>query len=883
MSVKFCCAVILLFIGINCYAQNNLRGRVSNDNNKGIEGVNIILYSISSNEIITYTISDKTGNFKLFYANTNDSLRLEVSCIGFEKKTLNLANTLPSFLSVVLIPAVNNLKEIVIKENSTPISTKKDTINYNVKAFSDSSDRVVIDVIKKLPGITVTPTGQILYNNKAINKFYIEGKDLLENRYSIAGNNLPSNDVEQIQVIPNHQPIKLLDGELFSDRAAINIKLKKDAKLRLLGIGEIGAGIPASLREDDLALLKFTQNLQFINTIKSNNTGIDLDEELNEQNFSTDYYESTSSKEDLVSIVRPDNPPINQSRYWFNNNNLLNSNYLIRLNKTFDLKINAAFENDILSENPNSVTNIYLPKDTITIKENNIGKTTYSKLLTGLTLEANTKKVYLKNTLKLRQIWREENDFISSASIYQALNNPFTNLTNDLNAILKINDNIVGLKSYTTYSNLPQNLNITPGLYSDSLNSNRPFDGLLQRVQLKSFFSNTSASFGKKTGLFSFNNTAGILVQEQTLNNDLYKEQNNLTLPLADSFRNTIDRNKLKLYDNVGITFIKGTLNTTLSLKNSFNSLDSKSMQASQQLSRFFSNPELTIHYSINAYFENNITFSTSNNLNNNTNSSYILYDYRDFVNNDSPINQTDSKDISYGLVYKNIVRGIFASFNIIYSYNTSNILTYDTYDGILTTQNFIVQNNPSSNLNTSLNLSKYYDNIKTTINAGFDYSSTHLQEIQQGVFSEVKNDNYTVNTRIITNISDYVAVIHALNLSIYRNSITQNSNTIVYDPILSLKQDITLKIFFSNKIQTKFNIEQFYNDVSRTNHVNYFFADFILQKSLQKPKVDFSISLTNIFNAKSYTTYSYANNVFVSSNFPLRSRMLMFNVAFQF
>ncbi|MEO6632721.1 MAG: TonB-dependent receptor [Mucilaginibacter sp.] len=882
MNVKLFCTSILLFLCAKSVAQN-LTGKITDEKKAPLENVNVILYSIKDNSIVSYTTSGKAGTFNLQYTIGMDSLRLEASSLGFEKQAIIISGKTPSFLTIALKVAVNNLQEVIVKENVKAISTRKDTINYNVKAFSDSSDRVIIDIIKKLPGIKVTSSGQILYNNKAINKFYIEGKDLLENRYNIASNNLPSHDVEQVQIIPNHQPIKLLDGKQFSDRAAINIKLKKEAKLRLLGIGDIGVGLPHFLRDDDLALLKFSKKIQFINTIKSDNIGNNLDQELNDQNLSSNFYDSKSSRQDILSLVHPDYPPLDQNRFKFNNNNVVTNNYLLSISKVFDLKINAAFENDAVLENPSSITTIYLPRDTITIKEDQAIKKTYQKLLTGFALEANTNKVYLKNTIKLQRIWSNETDAIAPSGISQSLNNPFTNIINDLNAILKVSDNTIGINSYTAYNNVPQQLNVTPGLYSDSLNSNQPYNELLQKVQLKNFYSNNAVSYGIKKGLFSLSNTIGFTGESQTFSNGLYKEQSTLTVPVGTNYQNSIERTKFKLYDNLGIAFNQGAFNISLSIKNNFNRLSNKGKEENQELNKFFVNPELSIRYKINNYLETAVIASTSNTFSNDANKSYILIDYRDLVSNGGPINESFNKNASYELVYNNIVRGLFANFNIFYSYRTSNVLTYYQYAGILAVRNFILEKNPSTNLNAAFNISKYYDDIKTTINTNLTYTANESEDFQQGVLNHLRNESYLLNTSINSTISDKVALAHSFNLSIFKNSAMQDRIKIDYNPILTMRQDLAIKIFLPKKILSKFNFEQYYSNITNVSHINNFFTDISLQKSLQNTKADFSIIVTNIFGAGRYSSYMYNNNILVSSTYPLRNRMLMLKVSFQF
>jgi hypothetical protein len=83
-----------------------------------------------------------------------------------------------------------------------------------------------------MPGIEVLPDGKIFIQVK-LNKYYIEGLDLLEGKYNLANDNLPYQEVSQVQILENHQPIKTLDSLQFSDRTALNIKLKTPILLQV--------------------------------------------------------------------------------------------------------------------------------------------------------------------------------------------------------------------------------------------------------------------------------------------------------------------------------------------------------------------------------------------------------------------------------------------------------------------------------------------------------------------------------------------------------------------------------------------------------------------------------------------------------------------------
>ena len=99
-----------------------------------------------------------------------------------------------------------------VKVSAQRIEQKKDTLVYSVAGFSQPQDRSIADVIAKMPGMEVNPNGQISFNGKSINKFYIEGMDLMNDRYALASNNISKKRVKSVEVLQNHQPIEMLRG-----------------------------------------------------------------------------------------------------------------------------------------------------------------------------------------------------------------------------------------------------------------------------------------------------------------------------------------------------------------------------------------------------------------------------------------------------------------------------------------------------------------------------------------------------------------------------------------------------------------------------------------------------------------------------------------------
>ena len=248
-------------------AQMILTGTVKDEANKNLSGATLTISKDSVSSILAYAISKSDGSFKIRIDNAPEKLFIKASYIGLTtfKKILERKS---QELEIQLRPSSEELKEVVVK--SEIIQRRGDTLSFSVEAFKDKNDRVIADVLRKMPGITIKPGGQIYYQGKPIQKYYIEGLDLLEGRYSLANENLAADDVSKVEILENHQPIRVLDSLEFSERASLNIKLKNDVTLS--GTAKLGLGATPLLWEANVTPMLFNKKRQFIASYQSNNT-----------------------------------------------------------------------------------------------------------------------------------------------------------------------------------------------------------------------------------------------------------------------------------------------------------------------------------------------------------------------------------------------------------------------------------------------------------------------------------------------------------------------------------------------------------------------------------------------------------------------------------
>ena len=175
VSLMIVCGVSMLLSAQSI----TLSGKVV-DLEKGVPLSNVIvmLKTEDGKAILRHTTTDEKGTFSLEISMMEKRM-LTFSLMGYESVNLPLQTGKKEY-RVSLKPKTIQMKEVTVK--APKIRTKGDTIVYNVSRFADAQDKTIADVLKKMPGIDVETSGRISYNGKAINKFYIEGLDMLEGR-----------------------------------------------------------------------------------------------------------------------------------------------------------------------------------------------------------------------------------------------------------------------------------------------------------------------------------------------------------------------------------------------------------------------------------------------------------------------------------------------------------------------------------------------------------------------------------------------------------------------------------------------------------------------------------------------------------------------------
>ncbi len=490
-----------LSIATSLFAQSYSGKVVEQDGKTPICGVNVCLLS-EKGLLVKWCVTDENGYFALSL-NTEGSAeredykpagktvgesldkpvgKLRFTFIGFKNIEMPLAD-FPVNGKIVMQSEAFNLEEV--KVSAERIMQRADTLIYSVAGFSQPQDKSIADVIAKMPGMEVDANGQISVNGKSINKFYIEGMDLMSNRYALASKNIAKQRVKAVEVYQNHQPIELLRGKSFTEQAAINLILDDNSKMNLTGSADLGAGANKDdfLYSNRLMAMLFGKKHQNLSIYKNDNTGYDLFREINPLTLS-ELTKENIMEPNLISAVSIQTPDIDRSRYIFNKSHLAAFNHLAKLAEKTTLRTQISYFNDV-SKQENEIETEYLFADTLApVPEYNELREKKQRLDANLDFELNRPNLYLSNKLEGSAEWLSTNSNTvwsnQSRKLFSTPNRRFISNVLDVKIPLK-NESFISVTSVNSYNELPQELSL--------------FSGAVQYVDYTAFHTNTYANY----------------------------------------------------------------------------------------------------------------------------------------------------------------------------------------------------------------------------------------------------------------------------------------------------------------------------------------------------------------------------------------------------
>ncbi|HMU44488.1 MAG TPA: TonB-dependent receptor [Ignavibacteriaceae bacterium] len=248
--------IYLLFLFIvltnskNLFAQRNFEkkdvgmvaGRVlDNDSKAAIEYANIVLLSIQDSTVITGTVTDVNGQFRLGDISFGKYL-LDVRFIGYQNQRFDIELTsekrFANLGDIMIKPDALQLNDVVIEGERSPVSYQIDKKVIDVDKMQTVISGNAADVLQNVPSVTVDIDGNVSLRGSSNFTVLIDGRPSIISAQD-ALQQIPANSIQNIEIITNPSAKYNPEGTA----GIINIILKKNQNLGLSGTINTNVGL----------------------------------------------------------------------------------------------------------------------------------------------------------------------------------------------------------------------------------------------------------------------------------------------------------------------------------------------------------------------------------------------------------------------------------------------------------------------------------------------------------------------------------------------------------------------------------------------------------------------------------------------------------------
>ncbi|WP_230466837.1 carboxypeptidase-like regulatory domain-containing protein [Faecalibacter macacae] len=869
-------SLLLLLIANILFAQLTISGTVKNEKGQPIAGANVILSPSDADITLAYFITKADGKFTLTLKETSHELyEVKVRALNYAF-TSDLVNESTSNFDFTLQEKAIELKEVQLKQPA--VRKKGDTIAYDVTNFKDIQDRTIADVIKKMPGIEIESSGRILYQGEPINKYYIEGMDLLGGKYALANENLSADAVDKVQILENHQPIKMLDSLVISSKAALNIKLKN--KITYSGKAEIGLGVSPLLYQTNITPMLFKKKQQMIGSYQSNNRGEDVTKQMDILSLE-DLLNNTErfSNEGWLGISSVQTPHFNEKRWLDNAVQLGTWNHLFKLNKELDLRFNLSYTNDYQKRIGQSTKQYFLPSGNLLLNEQKRNHLQSENLSAKATLLRNSTDNYLQNEIEFRGAWNRSHGYLKRDDelVDQILQKPNQEFANQFKIIKKIGKQLVTIRSSISYKDYQEELSISPGVFIDMINQNQNYQNAFQRIDFNKFSTNNFIEFSKGIQSISVHSKIGFGYLNQTMESNLYADE----MRIGNHFTNDVNWSIFNYYWDNRFEYRKGNFRTTLLLPIEMNHLQMKNLVKNEEMNRLFVNPNLFLSYKLSNQWELRSTNTYKQSLGSlsQIHENYILYNYNTIQQRDGKLNERNSWISSIKAEYKNPIKARFINLGYNYSWIENTLLNNYQYNSDASSILQVVeQTNHQLSHNLNAKFSQYFSKLKSTFEVEIFQQWSKNDEYLNNEFIEVNNQITNIKTGVKFRQLSWMTFEYNYSWFNYRSKI-------MVDPsrkIVNQEHQLGFHFFPADRHYIKLNMDAYINDDSTLNP-NSFFGDLMYRYTLKKKKIDFELTAYNLFNEKYFSQNSLSSYYEMRYQYKLRPTQIMLTTRFTF
>jgi hypothetical protein len=826
-----------------CYGQvKALVGSVT-DEESGEPVVGAIVQAVGGKN---YTFTTNDGSFTL----KGEARQIRVQSMGYRSIVVDVTE---SPIHIKMKMEATQLKDVIIK--APDIIQKSDTLVYSMSKWAQKQDRNMADVLRRLPGVEVAENGSIKYNGEPINKFYIDGSDFVNDRYGVATNNISPDDVSSVEIMENHQPVKVLEGLEFSQQAGLNIKLKEAARARWIGILNGGMGAEPLLYDASLFAMRIAKKWQNMETLRLNDTG------WNPSSQSQRHTDNTLPGSGYNDNPWPDyiaigitSAPLDELRTRDNLSFLAQSSNSRHVADGLDVKLNATYQADRL-DFTNSCTTRYFDKNIPSFLEQNTMRSHEHQLNGEWSLQLNRRNNYLKDNLSVDALWNRATSAVSGTQTLQQQSDlPSLDVTNDLQLVRRIDSHLLTISSHNRYAHRPHSLTA---------------DNILQDLTTDDFRSVTEARYGWLLRRWSFYARGGIDL-------NLHRFQSSLSGLMLPDYPLEGRRNftVLKTYASPEARYQHRRWWLTFSLPIGYYYYHVADRLADTSMGKHLMtiSPMVYVRHQLTAKIELSayLNYSLQPVAPSCYTQTVVMSDFRNLTFQTPSTESIRQRSAFVRLRYRNPITSLFANLSAKYEQDYQPLMQNQLFIGDRILNEFVALGNNVSitQLNGGISKGLWSAKITVGIDASFGHSRTRM--MRQNVEQPYTSTFITLAPKFTGKFTRWLSTDYRL---------TYTNNQYEVDAVKAihsaLRQNVSITFLPTDQWHIAFGAEYYYTRFSTDQTASITFLDASVRWLLSK-RIDLALAATNLLDETDYRYTSFGSLSESLYSFTIRPRNII-------
>lgn len=200
-----------------------------------LQGAHIQCFAIKDSTKCKETTSEATGSFHfpLITTEKEPKFRIRISYVGMEpfekihdgKFTVGQFGMKEVHLDTIIMKALPiTLEEAIIVGKLKKMYMEGDTVIFNTDAYKMPDGSLLLELVRRLPGLRCSPNGNLTYKGKSIKEIRLNGASFFRNDMTVALRNIPANRLEQLKIYDTNREDSISNPEKMT---VLDMKTKK--------------------------------------------------------------------------------------------------------------------------------------------------------------------------------------------------------------------------------------------------------------------------------------------------------------------------------------------------------------------------------------------------------------------------------------------------------------------------------------------------------------------------------------------------------------------------------------------------------------------------------------------------------------------------------